>query len=286
MHTVAAAQQLEVLGGRIEGSASPNIIVDQDVLAVDTWPTLIEDSQMDLRERGLVIGRLSKMLGGRLIRSRIYESYLEESGYEDDDIEEPNEDESQEAEPISVFIPKITPLGLKTLIMAEELVAIHTHPMGENLDHIPTMPFSDKDIHSFVNNTLRHAMVSIDRGGAHLMVRNSGYPREAERELNKSKLVHAVYTHTRDNRRPKQEGPGETMQSMVLLARQLFQYGIGYFYTPDIQPRNGGVEFQNLRQMEIAGLVAMPPYAELKAGLVDENEEGLDEYEDGWALSA
>lgn len=224
---MTAEYQVERLDGEINNRYSPTILVAADVLATDSWHELVSATQVDYRERGLVVGRhIGK---NKLIRSKVIEGY----GREQTDI--PGEDLE------AAFPVPMLPFGVKSLSpRIKQDVVIHTHPMPPEVDHVRTSIISDKDIHAFTNSRY-NAMVMLDRGGAHLVARTrqsdlySGKPQE---DL-VSSTMRGVIAES-----------GGSMDIMIKLASRLGQYGLGYFYTPELAQPGETVELQNLRVVQ------------------------------------
>ena len=124
--------------------------------------------------------------------------------------------------------------GLSTRV--REDVVIHTHPMPPEVAHVKTSIISDKDIRAFVGSKYS-GMVMLDRGGAHLLAR--------------TRQIHSYYNApapdlvSRTMREVIAESGG-SMDVMAETARQLGQYGLGYYYTPDLTQVSHDVEFWNL----------------------------------------
>lgn len=220
---MAGAYHVELLDSELRSKCSPSILVAADVLATDQWQELVNVTQADFRERGLVVGRHSSK--HQLVRSKIIkgrgQTRTNSSG-------RPTE---------AALVVPILPFGIRSISpRIKASVAIHTHPMPPEVDHIQTSTISDKDIDTFSRSSYK-AMVMLDRGGAHLVARIcSG-------ELYGSKPAPDLVSATM---REVITESGSSMDVMTKLARRLGQYGLAYFYTPELTQNGETVELQNL----------------------------------------
>ncbi len=220
---MASAYHVELLDGELRSQHSPSILVAADVLATDQWQKLVNLTQADLLERGLVVGRHSST--HQLVSSKTIKGYgqAQTNSY----------DRATEA---ALAVP-ILPFGIRSISpRIKASVAIHTHPMPPEVDHIQTSIISDKDIATFSRSRYK-AMVMLDRGGAHLVARTcSG-------ELYGSMPAPDLVSTTM---REVIAESGISMDVMARLARRLGQYGLAYFYTPELRQNGETVELQNL----------------------------------------
>jgi hypothetical protein len=215
----------ELTGREIINGFSPSILVSADVLATDLWHTMVSDTQLDYRERGVVVGRPAGK--NVLVRSEIIEGYGQESG-------EGLVEVVEASLPVPMF-----PFGILRG-MSQRLkkdVVIHTHPMPPEVDHVRTSIISDKDIRCFVGSKYT-GMVMLDRGGAHLMVRTG--PSNQYDCVPGFNLVSSTMSEVINK-------GGGSMDVMTRFARQIGRYGLGYYYTPDLKQSGETVEFQNLK---------------------------------------
>jgi hypothetical protein len=198
------------------------LTVEANLVAAEDWQRLVDLTQADQRERGIAIGRR----GTKLLHSGIIEGSGKETDYYDN--------------PAAVLEPTfpvpMLPFGLKGLLPKVEKIAIlHTHPMPPEINHVKTTVISDKDIYAFLHTGYR-AMLMADRGGAHLLTRTS--PSVIEVSLSPNLVSKTISDVIRAG--------GGSMDVLERVARRLSQLGLGYFYTPDLSPKNGTVEFHNL----------------------------------------
>lgn len=221
---MAIQRSVELLNSEIMNKFSMSIQVAADVLATDTWAELVNATQTDYREHGLVIGRNAG--NNKLVRSKILEGYGREMLQESEQVLEA-------AFPVPMF-PFGIIKGMSPRI--KEDVALHTHPMPPEVDHVRTSIISDKDLQVFTGSKY-NAMVMLDRGGAHLLARTRptySYASAPEPNLVSSTMREVIAES------------GGSMDVMARLAHRLGQYGLGYFYTPELTQAGDSVEFQNL----------------------------------------
>lgn len=217
----------ERLDGEINNKCSQSILVATDVLATDLWHKLVSATQADYRERGLVVGRhIGK---NELVRSKIIEGFGKEQGENPAEVE-------------AAFQAPMLPFGARSMSpRVKRDVIIHTHPMPPEVDHVRTSIISDKDIHAFTNSKY-NAMVMLDRGGAHLVARTRrsySYDIEPKSDLVSSTMREVIAES------------GGSMDVMTRLASRLGQYGLAYFYTPELTQPGEVVELQNLRAVSL-----------------------------------
>ena len=224
---MATEYPAERLDGEISNKYSSSILVAADVLATDIWQDLVEATQSDGIERGLAIARHTRT--GKLTRSREYRWHYE------------FDDEGEEPEAIDNSCQMMLfPLGVVRSVLSPRLredVYIHTHPIPPALDHLRTNPISDADLRAFFPSRYQ-AMVMLDRGGAHLVARTRQsdlYGSTPEPDLGSSTMREVIAES------------GGSMDVMNRLASRLGQYGLAYFYTPELTQAGETVEFQNLR---------------------------------------
>ncbi|OGK17961.1 hypothetical protein A3G67_04745 [Candidatus Roizmanbacteria bacterium RIFCSPLOWO2_12_FULL_40_12] len=191
----------DLSGGYVELANRDSVLVSAEALGVDQWREMIDATQKDFRERGLVVSRKRK---GTLVRSKVF-------------IGEGEDAEIEIRAPISH--------ELKSLIPGRQnLVFIHTHAMTPKDDHLRTSSFSDDDIQKFLTSDYK-ALVMLCRGGAHFLVPTSGFPR-AHQSLDKD-LVMSVVENVKKN-------SGRTWDIVKGVSKKLAQRGFGYFYTPEL----------------------------------------------------
>jgi hypothetical protein len=141
----------------------------------------------------------------------------------------------------------IFPRGFRSILSRHEtsLVSLHTHPMPPEFDHIQTMPFSDLDINSFINDQSAKASVSIDRGGVHMLAKSpyayAFYLDPAE------KPVSTVAEEALDEESAKKGLAGNIMKK---IGRGLIPFGIKYYYSPNLSlAQDGFVELTDVSEL-------------------------------------
>lgn len=188
----------------------PNeIAIPAPQLGAELWSEMISLTQADGRERATVI---SKARGG-LMMGKIFVGVAE----------------SQSS--VSKVTVPFLPHGIKSLLPGvKDLTYVHSHPKPAILDHIKTTLFSDGDIRSYDNSTYP-AMVMIDTGGVHVLLRTSSIGKDLplpnynlhEAALNKAK-----------------QGDNTVIEAMAELALILQPHGIRYYYSPSFEPSPSG----------------------------------------------
>lgn len=184
-----------------EWAISPVLKFDPEVLAYDKWEDMLDATKKNGLERGLTVA----WDGKRLITGNITQ------GSKD------------------TISPQFFPRGIRSIFSRREknLVTIHTHPMPPELNHLQTMPLSDKDINSFINSNFK-AMISIDRGGVHMLARNPysfnsiGPETDSLLEFEKDAIAKA------------KENTGLAVEVMQEIAIKLKPLGINYYYSPGL----------------------------------------------------
>jgi hypothetical protein len=142
---------------------------------------------------------------------------------------------------------RIFPRGILSLIARHEelLVSAHAHPMPPELNHIQTMPFSDEDINSFINDPSYEAYVALDRGGVHMLAKSpyayAFYLDPAE------KPISTIATEA-----AKEESAinGLAVNIMKKIGRGLIPFGIKYYYSPNLSlAPDGFVELTDVSEL-------------------------------------
>jgi hypothetical protein len=120
--------------------------IQPEILAQDKWQELIANTQASGSEKALTVA----WDGRKLTTHGDIMSTKNSSG-------------------LAVF-----PRGIRSVFARHEklLVSAHAHPTPPELDHVQTIPFSDQDINSFINDRAYQAFISMDRGGVHMLARN------------------------------------------------------------------------------------------------------------------
>ena len=124
-------------------------------------------------------------------------------------------------------------IGLKG-IFSNLVASIHTHPLVEESAHLKTSVPSGNDIRAFLNHSYS-AMVVIDKGGSHLIVRTR---EKIDDELPSSDLVQRKIDEV-----AVKNGTVSDVQKQ--LNSMISQYGLEYFYTDCLVPaENGTITFR------------------------------------------
>jgi hypothetical protein len=210
-----ANQPIALLDSPLRELRSQTIRIDSEAVALDRWAPMVEATQTDYLERGLIIAKSA----GRILTSKVYGG--DQHG----------------------FTPPPLAFGLRSLFSAslKERVVVHTHAMPPKVDHLKTTVISDEDIRAFTMSQY-NGLVMLDRGGAHLLARTTAF-----RENDKLADCDIVS-------RTVQEVVGEsggTMDVMNRVAAQLHPYGLGYYYVSTLIPvsdqETNSIELYNLR---------------------------------------
>lgn len=216
----AVLDKVEDLSTRyVEKTGNAPVLIDGAVIAAGKWQQMVDLTQQDFKERGVVVSRNNR----KLYTSRIFEGTGEQSEYDDKTLKVKRGSGS--------FTPPILAHGIRSLHPGmKDLVLVHSHPMPTELDHLKTTPLSDTDIHAFINSNYK-GLVMVDRGGAHLLVRT--HDSYTDGELLKQKIVHeAIRSVNSEN--------GSVMDVLKILSGKLTPYGLCYLYTPELTPDSSG----------------------------------------------
>lgn len=199
----------DLLGTHIELPNRDQVLVDAEILGASQWRDMVDATQEDHRERGLIV---SRKRNGRVVRSKIFIS---------------KEEDSQKS--IATNIPH----ELRSLLLGRNMVFIHTHPLPSEVGHLRTTVFSDTDLQAFIKGNY-NAIVMLDRGGAHLLLPISEYTR-THPSLEKD-LVNKIVEKVRQN-------GGGTLDVVKEVSATLATRGFGYFYTPELDQTGEFVRF-------------------------------------------
>lgn len=196
--------------------------VDSGIIAADKWQDMVVLTQQDGKERGVVVSKRNN----KLSVSNIFEGTGEES-----DVNSPDRKSA------ASFTPPFLPHGVRSLFPGtRDIVVVHSHYMALESNHLRTTAFSDRDIHCFITSEL-NGLVMVDRGGVHLLI-NTGRSFRQEELMRKDIVKESVS-------KIKQRD-GEVLDVIKDVANQLANYGLGYFYTPELTPDSRGyVEFHD-----------------------------------------
>lgn len=189
------------------------INIDSELLAAVKWPEMIDLTQQDEIERGVVVS----WDGKRILTSKIF---LGTKGS---------------------FTPPELPHGFLSLLpTTKNLVFIHSHYMPPEIGHVQTTPISDGDINSFADFSGK-AMVMIDRGGVHILTRKL-YNLNVNGPSSPINVVDEAITKAKSN--------GNTAMDIIReIARRLEPFGIKYYYSPSLVPSNGSIELKTVSSM-------------------------------------
>jgi len=180
------------------------INVDAELVAGQEWHEMLDLTQKDELERGVVVSWNGKSISTSKIITGSKDS----------------------------FSPPFLPHGFRSLLPAtRNLVYIHTHFMPPKLDHVKTTAVSDKDINSFINLSCK-AMLMIDRGGVHMLTRKIN-----DFTIDKSEVPIKVV----DEALGKAKSGGNTSIDLVReIATSLAPLGVKYYYSQSLIPSTEG----------------------------------------------
>lgn len=218
----------EQTGGfpKIESFKSPyvetrgrTIIANAEAVAFPFWQQMIDETQRDKRERGMAVSKI----GNELLTSKIFIGQGERRDYDGNIVS------------ASFSFPFLSH-GLRSLDpRIKDIVVIHTHPMPPDLDHLATTVFSDGDIRAFIEHAY-NGLVSLDRGGAHLLVRTDS--RSDYKELFEKNIVKEIMNNVI-------EKGGKVIDVIKQLSQELPKYGLWYYFVPwDLIPKQGSKHVQ------------------------------------------
>lgn len=218
----------EQIGGfpKIESFKSPyvetrgrTIVVDAEAVAFPFWQQMIDETQRDKKERGMVVSKI----GNELLTSKIFIGQGERRDYDGNIV--------SASFSLPFFLHGFQSLDPRI----KDLVVIHTHPMLPDLDHLATTVFSDGDIRNFIKHTY-NGLVSLDRGGAHLLVRTAS--RFDDKELFEKSIVKEIMNNVI-------EKGGKVIDVIKQPSQELPKYGLGYYFVPwDLIPKQGSKHVQ------------------------------------------
>lgn len=189
-----------------EWAISSTLRLEPEILAHNKWQEMLEETQKDGLERGLTVA----FDGKTLITGNVSQG-------------------TKNSVSADLF-----PRGIRSVFSRKEknIVSLHTHPMPSELNHVQTMPVSDKDINAFIDSTFK-AMVTIDRGGVHMLTRN---PYSGSTNLDEESK-HKITEESLEIAREKENTAFSVMGEM---AKKLKVLGIIYYYSPSLTPDKDG----------------------------------------------
>nr|MBI5455504.1 hypothetical protein [Candidatus Levybacteria bacterium] len=123
---------------------------------------------------------------------------------------------------------EVSDIGLKGMFH-HQVADVHTHPLTEEDAHLKTTVPSGNDLRTFLSSAYS-AMVAIDRGGAHLLIKS--------REIAEGKLPPADLVQKKIEEIAKKGGVVTDVQKH--LNRMFSQYGVSYFYSENLTPLEDG----------------------------------------------
>lgn len=191
----------------IENAKGKDILqADPNVVGVADWNKLIVMTQNEQGEYGLVVSKR----GTKLFQSKIFKS------------QERND---------RISIPLLAQ-GMKGFLPGtHDITFLHTHSIPEESDRIQTVMISDEDIQGFLNSKF-NALLTLDRGGAHLLIRSAYFQKDVPANLASERL------------KEQEEKKGYMMDAMKNLAQDLKQYDLAYFFCPVYElPKQGQAPF-------------------------------------------
>jgi hypothetical protein len=196
-----------------EWGASGDLKVDNELLAAELWPEMLDLTQKDGIERGAVVSWDGKKLSTSKIITGSKGS----------------------------FSPPFLPHGLRSLLPStRDIVYVHTHHMSQEIDHVTTTIVSDEDINTFANLSGK-AMVMIDRGGIHMLTRKPSILKPTGE--NKLTIVEEAL-------RKAKAGGNTSMDVIREVAKSLESHGINYHFSPlPATPAEGPVTLKNAARM-------------------------------------
>ncbi len=188
-------------------TAATEVTVRADNIGVQKWAEMLAGTQTDGRERGLIIFK-SPLSNSKFSTSKIIIG-----------------EETHVA-------PQYSDIGLKFLHPVA--AKIHTHPKSPEVQHLKTLPPGDTDLQLFFGDSYS-AMVTLDHGGAHLLIRTGESIQEG---FPPKDLIGNVIKQV-----AAKDGLVTDVQKK--LNGILSPYGISYFYTENLTPsENGTVTFK------------------------------------------
>lgn len=182
------------------------ITIKTDNIGVSKWQEMLAATRADGKERGLTVYR-NPLSRNKFLTGKISTGTSIENGK-------------------AHVAPQSEDIGIKGFILSEA-VKIHTHPRIPEIQHIKTLIPSFGDLQSFWNDTGISAMVTLDDGGAHLLVRT----READTH-NSPTDKDLIKNLIRDE--ATKEGLITNVQKRLNTA--FSQFGIEYFYSESLTP--------------------------------------------------
>ncbi len=204
-----------------EGYYGGALRVHSQSIGASQWKNLVDQTQADGVERGIVISTNK----GSILTSRIYMGSGTEEIFDGAEMRKRG----------GSFTPPNLPHGIRSLNPStKDIVVVHSHVMPPSSDHLPTTILSDEDILNFIHSKY-HALCAIDRGGAHLLVRTQKqlYDKTLDAHLVKGLIAENV----KEN--------GGIKDVIVRVSKRLQQFRLAYLYTSQLEPDSeGAITFQ------------------------------------------
>lgn len=191
-----------------------NVInIDGHQIGTSKWEEMLSLTQNDRKERGVIVSSIL----GKTETGKIFEGVEEIKG-------------------ISASTTPPIFDSFRKFFLEKRLALTHTHPMTDELNHLSTSIFTDADIQSFYQTTY-NAVVAIDRGGAHLLLKTR---KPYEENIPPNNLVRKRFSEVENT-------TGLIKDAIRLVAEDLEQYGIAYYFCPDVSSAPGTRTFQRAR---------------------------------------
>lgn len=211
--------QPQVLDLRIEQrgfSLGNSIHVPSEMLGTNLWEEMIQKTQATGREFGTVVSAHDT----NIHTSKIFEGLGESYDYDGNGKNSPS------------FSPPFLPHGLRSLHpRMKDLVLVHTHPIPNDVAHLPTTAMSATDIIAYANSTY-NALVMIDKGGVHILTGRDPY-----REIGEAD-AHRIEAGAL---RVSEKNTNTIAEVRKEIAKKLVPFGIRYYFSPDKTPTTDGV---------------------------------------------
>lgn len=214
---ISPVQKIDLLNGH-ERPHSVEIEIPGEHLGQGNWEEMVNKTQTDGRERGVMVGDFF----GKLITSDIFSGTSEK--------ESPN----------ASITPHFNVFGWKYLA-ARKAVFIHSHPKPDELSHLQTTMFSNGDFRSFFNSTLK-SLVMVDPGGVHVLLRDDNSLIQIETP--KEDFVGEAMKYAEDRN-------GLVVEAMKKMGNMFARHNFYYYYSPKLSHEDGVVKLKDVRYLEI-----------------------------------
>jgi hypothetical protein len=183
------------------------IDVDAKLIAAEKWQEMVELTQNDGLERGVSVS----LIGKKILTTKIKEG-LRKGEYDS---------------------PLLSHGLLSLLPTAKEIANIHSHYIPQENSRMLTTVISDFDINSFGYDTAREALIAIDRGGVHVLVRKP-HAYKSNKSWEEIRVVEDALI--------KAKLGGNTRTEFIKeVAKSLRPFGIKYYYSQSLIPSPKGL---------------------------------------------